>query len=297
MFSNEAAAYFLPHSFTVITVTLQMAPHLNIEIDRDAIHVYCCRYDRVNELRLLNQYHSLLNQAERQRREDIRTEEGKLCFLVSRAMIRTLLGTAIGCPPTTLTIIADAQGKPFIDQPTTHWQFNLSHSQGLITLALAYDTAVGVDVECHHRNTDTLQLARHFFHFREIQQLEALATDEQRQHFFKLWTLKEAYVKALGYGLSHALDSFGFTFQQPDSMLAMHPSPQFVVNCWSAQLASGYTLASIALSQSSDSRRSLKMYDYIPLHHYKPEVNDSLIHSVIAPASAHPYNAQDNAKR
>ena len=71
------------------------SPHLNvnIEIDRDAIHVYCCRYDRIDEPRLLDHYHGLLDQAERQRWQGIRTGEGKRCFLVSRAMIRTLLGT------------------------------------------------------------------------------------------------------------------------------------------------------------------------------------------------------------
>ncbi len=268
-------------------MTFQTAPHVNtsnnIEIDRDAINVFCCRYDQVDEPELLDQYHSLLSQAERQRWNGIRTEDGKRCFLVSRAMIRTLLGTAINYSPTELTITADEQGKPFIDQPTTRWQFNLSHSHGLITLALAYDIAVGVDVECHHRNTDTLQLARHFFHPREIQQLEALPANKQRQHFFKLWTLKEAYVKAIGTGLSHALDSFGFTFHQPNSRLAMHPSPQSAVNCWSAQPESGYTLATIALSQSSKAR-NLKLYDYLPHHHCIPKQLDSLIHSIITPS-------------
>jgi 4'-phosphopantetheinyl transferase len=262
--------------------------NINIEIDRDAIHIYCCRYDRIDEPQLLDQYHSLLNQAERQRWQGIRTEEGKLCFLVSRAMMRTLLGAAISCPPTALTVTADAQGKPFIDRSTTHWQFTLSHSRGLITLALAYDTAIGIDVECYHRNTETLQLARHFFHSQEIQQLEALPADEQRQHFFKLWTLKEAYVKAIGCGLSHALDSVGFTFHQPDSKLAMHPPPQSTVNCWLAQPESGYTLASIALSQSSEVR-SLKLNDYLPHRHCTPRQLDSQIHSVISPTSAHPY--------
>lgn len=260
---------------------------MNIEIDRDAIHVYCCRYDQIDEPQLLNQYHSLLNQAERQRGEGIRTENGKQCFLVSRAMIRSLFGTVIDCPPTALTITADAQGKPFIERPTTRWQFNLSHSHGLITLALAYDIAVGVDVEYHHRNINALQLARHFFHSREIQQLESLSTNEQWQHFFKLWTLKEAYVKALGNGLSHALDSFGFTFHQIDSKLTMHSPPQSVVNCWSAQLKS-YTLASIALSQSHEAR-NLKLYDYLPHRYCNLKQLNSLVHSVIAPPQAHPH--------
>ncbi len=257
-----------------------------IEIGRDAIHVYCCRYDRIDEPWLLDQYYNLLSRIEQQRWQGIRTEKGKQCFLVSRAMIRTLLGTAIGCLPTALTVIADAQGKPFIDHPTTRWQFNLSHSHGLITLALAYDIAVGVDVECHRCNIETLQLAHHFFHPRELQQLEALSTDEQQQHFFKLWTLKEAYVKAIGCGLAYTFDSFGFTFHYPGPRLVMHPSPQSAINCWLMQPELGYTLANITLSQSSEIR-PLKLHDYLPYHHCTPRQPHSLIHSIIAASSAH----------
>lgn len=251
-------------------MTTQTAPHLNIEFDRSTIHIYCCRYDQIDDLQLLNQYYGLLNPAERQRWEWIRTEEGKQCFLLSRAMVRTLLGTAIGCSSAELIVAANTHGKPFIEQPATRWRFNLSHSQGLITLVLAYDIVVGIDVECHYRNTDTLQLARHFFHPLEILQLEGLPANKRRQHFFKLWTLKEAYVKALGRGLSYGLDSFSFTFQQTDSKLTMHPSPRSVVNCWLGHLDPGYTFASIALTQSFETRR-LKLHDYIPLHHCTPK--------------------------
>lgn len=259
-----------------------MTPHLNIKFDHDAIHVFCCRYDRVDEPQLLTQYQSLLNQEERQRWERMRTDNLKLCFLISRSMIRTLLGAAIGCSPSALTISTKTQGKPFIEQPTTRWQFNLSHTQGLVVLVLAYDTDVGVDIECHLRKTDILQLARHCFHSREVQQLEALPADQQRQHFFKLWTLKEAYIKALGHGLSHPLDSFGFTFHQSNSSFAMHPPPAITLNCWSAQPELDYTLAIIALSQTP-ATQSLKLQDYLPYHFCEPKQFDCLIHSVIAP--------------
>lgn len=273
---------------------LQPIPPLNteIEIRRDAIHIYCCRYDRIDKPWLLDQYYNLLSQTEQQRWQGIRTEKGKRCFLVSRAMIRTLLGTAIGCPPTALTVTVDTLGKPFIDRPTTRWQFNVSHSHGLVSLALAYNIAVGVDVEYQRRNIETLQLARHFFHPRELQQLEALPTDEQQQHFFKLWTLKEAYVKAIGSGLTHALDSFGFTLHHPDSKLVMHPSPQSAIHCWLMQPESGYTLASIALCQSSEIRQ-LKLHDYLPLHHCTPRQPHLLTHSTISASPARSGNVKN----
>ncbi|MCF6209257.1 MAG: 4'-phosphopantetheinyl transferase superfamily protein [Gammaproteobacteria bacterium] len=259
---------------------------MNIETGRDAISIYCCRYDRIDEPWLLDQYYNLLSRTEQQRWQGIRTKGGKQCFLVSRAMIRTLLATAIGCPPTALTLAANAQGKPFVDHPTTRWQFNLSHSHGLITLALVYDTDVGIDVERHRHNIETLQLARHFFHPREYQQLEALPASQQQPHFFKLWTLKEAYVKAIGCGLAYAFNNFGFTFHSPGSEIIMHPSPPSTINCWLMQPELNYTLASITLSQSPEIR-PLKLHDYLPYHHCTPRQPHSLAHRVIAAPSAH----------
>ena len=253
-----------------------------MDIAHNAIHVYCCRYDSIDEPRLLDCYRGLLDQAEQRRWQGIRSEEGRRCFLVSRAMLRVLLGEAIGCSPTALTITTNAWGKPRIDQPATRWQFNLSHSHGLIALILAYDLAVGIDVECLHRNLNIPRLVRHFFHPREIQQLEVLSAAEQREHFFRLWTLKEAYVKAIGRGLSLALDSFGFTFQYPGARLALHlplPTPSSIKYCL-MQPEPGFTLAGIALSKNEEARR-LKLYDCLPFRYCLPRPLQPLVQDII----------------
>jgi len=257
----------------------------NIEISREMIHVYCCRYDRIDEPRLLNHYHSLLNPSERIRWKNIRSDDGKRCFLVSRAMMRTLLSIAVNCPASALNFMTSELGKPYIAQPTTLWQFNLSHSHGLVSLALAYNMAVGIDVEYHDRKTRTLQLARHAFHYSEIEQLEMFFDDEQKQHFFKLWTLKEAYVKAIGCGLSLALDSFSFIFPKQGTKVAMHPAPSVAINCWFTQPAPGYTLASVAL-RASQKTQQLAIYDYTPLQHCTLKQPHPLTHTIIASSSS-----------
>jgi len=260
---------------------LNLKINSKVEIDRNTINVYCCRYDRIDEPQLLNQYRRLLSEAEQQRWKNISSESAKRCFLLSRAMIRTLLGQAIGSPADALIISEDVQGKPFISQPATRWQFNLSHSHGQIVLALVYDTSVGIDVENYQRKTNLLQLARHFFHSEEIQQLENLPTDEQPTHFFKCWTLKEAYLKAIGVGLSYGLDRFSFTFQQENPRIVMNPLPDLALSCWSAKLEPNYLIAIIVLSECLEAK-SLKLYDYIPYHSFSPKNADTLIHSVLA---------------
>jgi len=90
--------------------------------------------------------------------------------------------------------------------------FNISHTEGLVVVALAPKSALGVDVECKHRRGKTLEIADRFFHPQEINCIgQPVAELDQRALFFRFWTLKEAYVKALGDGLQRSLQSFYFT--------------------------------------------------------------------------------------
>lgn len=87
-------------------------------------------------------------------------------------------------------------------------RFNLSHSQGLALYALVLDRNVGVDVEALRTLADAEQIAERFFSPLERAELCALPRDEKQNAFFRCWTQKEAFIKAVGDGLSLALDRF-----------------------------------------------------------------------------------------
>ena len=94
-------------------------------------------------------------------------------------------------------------------------QFNVTHTEGLIGVAIARDISVGIDAESISRRTrsDPLRLARRRFSTAEIEQLETIQEREARNlHFMKIWTLKEAYVKAVGRGISAPPGLSGFSF-------------------------------------------------------------------------------------
>jgi 4'-phosphopantetheinyl transferase len=93
-------------------------------------------------------------------------------------------------------------------------QFNLSHTHEHIVLAVRQGGPVGVDVEGGRTVADSLALVEQFFAPSEIIALRALPVAQQAQRFVALWTLKEAYVKARGLGLSIPLDQFGFEFNE-----------------------------------------------------------------------------------
>lgn len=88
-------------------------------------------------------------------------------------------------------------------------RFNLSHTRGLVGCALTLDSAVGFDVEHSGGRGASLELAQRFFAPPEIAALEGLEAEALRSRFYETWTLKEAYLKARGLGLSLPLDGFG----------------------------------------------------------------------------------------
>ncbi len=96
-------------------------------------------------------------------------------------------------------------GKPYLVGQDL--QFNLSHSHQLALLAFCH-REVGVDVEYTGRPVEYLALARRFFSQQEVELFEQLDPAAQQDEFFTIWTRKEAYIKALGEGLSHPLDDF-----------------------------------------------------------------------------------------
>ncbi|WP_051242050.1 4'-phosphopantetheinyl transferase family protein [Stappia stellulata] len=110
-------------------------------------------------------------------------------------------------------------GKPYVAGAADAPVFNLSHSDGMIALAVAPPNGagpcLGVDVEAMNR-TVSEGVAERFFAAREVADLRALPNHAREERFFALWALKESYIKAVGLGLGIPLDSFAFRFTGAD---------------------------------------------------------------------------------
>lgn len=118
-----------------------------------------------------------------------------------------------GRPACDLRIDSSPGGKPCF-APAARLLFNCSHSGDWVVCALAAAgegiEAVGIDIEQIDAQPD-YAVAR-FFHSGERAWLEAAAQAGRAEAFYRLWTLKESYIKALGRGLSEPLDSFQVRF-------------------------------------------------------------------------------------
>ena len=131
-------------------------------------------------------------------------------FSAMRSVLRHVLGGYAQASPDSFTFLYGAKGKPSLpgDQNRLDLRFNVSHSGGLGIISVASGREVGVDVETRGEIVDYMALARRFFSPREHQALAALPQELGQKAFLRCWARKEAYIKALGAGLSCPLRSF-----------------------------------------------------------------------------------------
>ncbi len=196
-----------------------------LEAAEGRVDLWYTYQDGIAEPRLLEAYAGLLSEDESVRWRRFLFQRDRHRFLIARAMLRDVLGRYVGRHPRSLVFDYNPYGKPALAQPPARpIDFNLSHSAGLAVCAVTSHHEVGVDVESPQRRTDVLPLARRFFAETEVAELSRRSQEEQRLVFFEYWTLKEAYIKACGKGLSIPLDAFAFSLS-PDRAASIRFAP------------------------------------------------------------------------
>lgn len=142
----------------------------------------------------------------------------RLAFAIGRVLARSMLSHYAAEPIGDWRFERNRYGKPAIvrDAETPDLRFNISHCAGAVVVAVAHEHEVGVDVELlDEGKADCLELAREHFTASEVDLLKGLPTAQQQRAFLALWTLKEAYLKARGTGLSEPLSEVSFRLDPP----------------------------------------------------------------------------------
>jgi len=137
----------------------------------------------------------------------------KLQFIAIREFVRLCLSRYTKISPEKLEVEASAKGKPFLANIELPVKFNLSHCNNVAVLAVCLHDDVGVDIESITRNRSQRNIASRYFHPQEITQLAQMDDTAYNNYFFRLWTLKEAFFKATGDGISAGLDKAGFQLE------------------------------------------------------------------------------------
>jgi 4'-phosphopantetheinyl transferase len=189
---------------------------------------------------VLAQFEAVLSQDELARAARFRFEYLKRSFVITRGAQRHLLGHYLKIAPADIQFMYGAKGKPGISG-TSNIRFNLSHSGDFAVLAVTLDCDLGIDIEKTCSLPDLASIAERHFSREEISELMSLPPDQRELAFFTCWTRKEAFIKALGDGLSMPLDSFRVT-------LLPGVPPRMVYVAGEARAAEGWNIVNIETS-------------------------------------------------
>lgn len=174
-----------------------------------------------------------LSEWERARAERFASDALRFRWLGAHAALRRVLATALDVPPAAITYATGPQGKPFLAFPErSGLEFNVSDSGERALIAVSRDGPLGVDLEACRPLSDLAAVAGSHFAVDERAHLFALPHAEQHAAFYRIWTRKEAYLKALGEGLAYGLGRFAVTMDASDARLLHVDGDARVASPW-----------------------------------------------------------------
>lgn len=183
-----------------------------LDLPDGGVHLWFAFPDEWKDPTLVESARHLLGDEELTRMERFHSPGHRHSYLVSHLLLRTTLSRYSDLLPNTWRFINNGHGKPRLDPAAgpTSLCFSLSHTKGLSVVGVTRVGEIGVDVEQADRSVRAAELSRRYFSPEETAALENLPSGRLREQFLLYWTLKEAYIKGLGRGLTHPLDSFSF---------------------------------------------------------------------------------------
>jgi len=188
--------------------------------------------------------YALLTAEEEDQAARFHFEKDRRLFVLARCILRSALGNLLDVPPAAVRIHLGPNGKPELDA-ASGLTFNLSHSEDQIAVAIAPNLRVGVDIEYHGRDIGIDSIAQDYFCQKEIDSLRG-SIEHTRTNFFRFWTLKEAYLKAVGIGLGVSLSSIdmsGVPLQSPGRPEFPDGDDWHGIHVQSLQAPAGYSAA------------------------------------------------------
>lgn len=191
-----------------------------LTIPPQAIHIWQVNLD-LSKPQLSNLW-DLLSPTEQQRALRFKFDQHRNRFIAAKGSLRILLSRYLSKDPVSIDFFTNKYGKPFLTEQNENapLYFNASDSQDLALFALSHEELIGVDIEYMRTTIDNLAIGQRFFSAAEYQFLSQFKIDQQQKVFFQIWTLKEAFIKALGLGLSFPLKDFDVAIDDSKAYLA-----------------------------------------------------------------------------
>ena len=191
-------------------------------LGEDEVHVRIASLDWPKSE--MKHFENILAEDEINRANRFHFKKDRERFVAGRGLLRMILSSYVGLPPGEIIFTYGSRGKPGLarQEGRRSIEFNLAHSGGTAIYAITRDRAVGVDIEAFQPDFPTEDVARNFFSLAELGALRSLPKDMQSVAFFKCWTRKEAFIKALGDGLSCPLSDFDVSLTPGEAAKLLH---------------------------------------------------------------------------
>ncbi len=191
------------------------------ELSPGEIHVWSIQLDPPPEV--VERLGRALSADEWERANRFRFDRHRRQYVVGRGALRALIAAYAGTRPERVRFRYGDRGKPYVADPASDLELNLSNSDEMALVGFVRGGEIGVDIEFLKPMPDCEQISERFFSTSERDVLRALPADRKEEAFFNCWTRKEAYLKAVGTGLAAPLDSFDVTLApgEPPRMLTL----------------------------------------------------------------------------
>jgi 4'-phosphopantetheinyl transferase len=177
-----------------------------------------------------------LDDGERARAERMLRPADRRRWSRARGLLRALLGRYLCRPPSWLSLVLDAHGKPRLEDEAL--RFSVSHSGRLALYAFSRSLEVGVDIEARRSILDPAALAGRVFGAREAERLRGLSPERAREDFLRAWVAHEAALKCTGAGLARPARTQGLWIRELDlgdtraRAAVAAPRPPLELRCW-----------------------------------------------------------------
>ena len=243
---------------------------MELAADPRRIDLWCACISEIRDDSLWPRYDALLSEDERGRQARFRFAGDRRRFLVTRALVRTVLSRYAAVSPRDWAFAAGPRGRPAISAPSPApaLEFNISHSSDLVMLGVTSGRALGIDVESIEGRAADIGGLDRYFALEESAALLSLPAAARRRRFFELWTLKESYLKARGLGLAIALDAFRFELTGEQG-LTLHMRPELgdspgAWRLWQLAPRPGY-LAAVCAARGENAPPAITVREIVPL--------------------------------
>ena len=199
-------------------------------LDDKMVHIWSLELDQPEDVRVA--FWQTLTEEEQNRANRFYFDHDRHHFIVARGVLRQLLANYLGILPTDVIFAYGHNGKPLLDERLRengrNLEFNLSHAKGVGLIGFSWNRVLGVDVEQIRPLNDGPDIAKRFFSEWENNIFFSLPEDQYPQAFFNCWTRKEAFIKAIGDGLTYPLDKFDVTLApgEPAKLLRVEGSQE-----------------------------------------------------------------------